>query len=68
MAQTTLNRQETGFGFTEEGYARRYAPDKFAASAPSEPSPQSVKRTSPLHGGGNSFMRSRRRRLAAAAP
>ena len=67
MSEAPPDREETGFAFTEEDYTRRYSPEKApVASAPVSVAPQAVGRTRP-HGGGNSFMRARRRRLAASA-
>jgi hypothetical protein len=70
MSDTALDQEEAGFAFTDEDYARRYSPDKpRAAAAPAapapQPAPQPAKRIA-LHGGGNSFMRARRRRLSTS--
>lgn len=65
------NSDDDGFTFTDEDFARRYETaqpvrhppaatgSSAAASEPADP----VAR--PIHGGGNSFMRARRRRRAA---
>jgi hypothetical protein len=67
MSEAPFEQEETGFAFTDEDYARRYSGEKSAAGpAPAAPASQPA-RHGRLHGGGNSFMRARRRRLAAAA-
>jgi hypothetical protein len=68
MSETTVDQKETGFAFTDEDYTRRYLPEKSAAAtdAASASAPQSAGQVTRLHGGGNSFMRARRRRLAAS--
>ena len=69
MSDTNFDQHQTGFAFTDEDYARRYFPGKSsAAPLPTSPVvvPPSAKRPARLHGGGNSFMRARRRRLAVS--
>jgi hypothetical protein len=69
MSDANFDREEPGFTFTDEDYARRYFPGQSSAavrSAKSVASAASAKHAGPLHGGGNSFMRARRRRLAAS--
>lgn len=66
MSETTVDQKETGFAFTDEDYTRRYLPEKSAAATGPASAPQSAGRVTRLHGGGNSFMRARRRRLAAS--
>jgi hypothetical protein len=69
MSGTNFDQQEVGFAFTDEDYARRYAGGKAsvakADALPAAP-PQAPSRPARPHGGGNSFMRSRRRRVAAS--
>jgi hypothetical protein len=69
MSEANFDREEPGFAFTDEDYARRYFPGKSAAaSRPTNPTASAAASQRPdgrLHGGGNSFMRARRRRLAA---
>jgi hypothetical protein len=67
MSEAPFGEEETGFAFTDEDYARRYSGEKSTAGpTPAAPASQPA-RPGRLHGGGNSFMRARRRRLAAAA-
>jgi len=66
MSETTPDQEEHGFAFTDEDYDRRYSLQKRLEANPAIPSPPAAKPSSGLHGGGNSFMRARRRRLAAA--
>jgi hypothetical protein len=67
MSEAPPDREETGFAFTEEDYTRRYSPEKApVASAPASVAPQAAGRAR-LHGGGNSFMRARRRLAASAS-
>ena len=67
MSDAPPDREETGFAFTEEDYTRRYSPEKApAAPRPPNAAPPAAGRTR-LHGGGNSFIGARRRRLAASA-
>jgi hypothetical protein len=73
MSEETFDHEEDGFTFSDEDFGRRY----FSEQRP--PSPADVKHLSRpvnqqanpssarIHGGGNSFMRALRRRLAAAA-
>lgn len=63
MPEELPDQEEAGFVFTDEDYARRYSPRSTAASSAPQPAKAAPTR---LHGGGNSFMRARRRRLAAA--
>jgi hypothetical protein len=69
MKEAAVDQKEIGFTFTDEDFNRRYSPEKFrpAAPAPSAPPVQSPAAGPRLHGGANSFMRARRRRLAAAS-
>jgi hypothetical protein len=69
MSDADFDREEPAFAFTDEDYARRYFPGRSSAavrSAKPPASPASAKPAGRLHGGGNSFMRARRRRLAAS--
>jgi len=73
MSAETFDDEEDGFTFSDEDFGRRYFPDQ------SPLSPADLKNLSRranqeahaniarIHGGGNSFMRALRRRLAAAA-
>ncbi len=68
MLDATFDQQETGFVFTDEDYTRRYARDESATASPPAGSAVSVAKRAPrIHGGGNSFMRARRRRIAASS-
>jgi hypothetical protein len=70
MSDANFDQNEVGFTFTDEDYARRYSPRKASAAVqPANPTPSgpaSENHAGGLHGGGNSFMRARRRRLAAS--
>jgi len=67
MPEAKFDQEETGFAFTDEDFERRYSPDKLPLVSPPRPSAgRSAKQPSGIHGGGNSFMRARRRRLAAS--
>ena len=55
--------------FSDEDFERRYSPEPELCSAPEKtgpdrPTPQAKRLAIRLHGGGNSYMRARRRRLA----
>jgi hypothetical protein len=63
MSETNSDLEETGFAFTEEELERRYSADKLPLDSPHWPPANQPTR---IHGGGNSFMRARRRRLAAS--
>ncbi len=70
MANINPDQQETGFAFTDEDFGRRYSPDPLPpaqSSAAPATAPPAIRPARRLHGGGNSFMRARRRRLAAFA-
>jgi hypothetical protein len=67
MSDAALDQEKPGFAFTDEDYTRRYSPDTSPRAAPSTTTPRAPSRTGRVHGGGNSFMRARRRRLAAAS-
>ena len=64
MPQEPPEPDERGFVFTEADFARRYGGGEGAAD-PAAPRPAPA--AGRAHGGGNSFMRARRRRLAASA-
>ncbi len=71
MPADTSGCDEAGFAFTDDDFARRYAAERAApprisgpADLPRPPIPATAA-SSPIHGGGNSYMRARRRRLAA---
>ncbi len=70
MPADTSGCDETGFAFTDDDFARRYAAERAAPGVsgpgdlPMPPIPAKAA-SSPIHGGGNSYMRARRRRLAA---
>jgi hypothetical protein len=64
MSEETFDREEDGFTFSDEDFGRRYFPEQKPPSVAGVSSPP---RTARIHGGGNSFMRALRRRLAAAA-
>jgi hypothetical protein len=63
MSEETFDREEDGFTFSDEDFGRRYFPQQKPPSAAGVSSPS---RTARIHGGGNSFMRALRRRLAVA--
>lgn len=70
MSGANFDQEEPAFAFTDEDFARRYFPGQPSAgvrSAKPAASPASAKPAGRLHGGGNSFMRARRRRLAASS-
>jgi hypothetical protein len=73
MSEETFDYEEVGFIFSDEDFGRRY----FSEQSPSSPAdPKNISRRVNrqahanivrIHGGGNSFMRALRRRLAATA-
>jgi hypothetical protein len=65
---TDCKNDGRAFAFTDEDFARRYSAERPSRPvAPAGPAPMPTPtRTMPLHGGGNSFMRAKRRRLAAS--
>jgi hypothetical protein len=63
MSEETFDREEDGFTFSDEDFGRRYFPEQKSPAAAGVSSPPRTGRT---HGGGNSFVRALRRRLAAA--
>jgi predicted alpha/beta superfamily hydrolase len=63
MSEETYESEENGFIFSDEDFGRRYFPEQLSRRA-NEQAHANITRT---HGGGNSFMRALRRRLAAAA-
>lgn len=66
MPNEMRDQDQRGFRFTDEDFARRYAGDDGAPEA-LDPAPLPGAPAGPrVHGGGNAFMRARRRRLAAA--
>ncbi|MGH7064249.1 MAG: hypothetical protein ACREET_09235 [Stellaceae bacterium] len=70
MPADTSGCDEAGFAFTDDDFARRYAAERAAPriSGPADPAMPPIPATTasrPIHGGGNSYMRARRRRLAA---
>jgi hypothetical protein len=69
MPAETTGRDEDGFAFTEEDFTRRYATGdggrRMAPDQPREPPVPAKPVASPIHGGGNSYMRARLRRMAA---
>jgi hypothetical protein len=73
MSEETFDGEEDGFTFSDEDFGRRYFPEpnQRSASGASNSSGagnrQAKSNTARIHGGGNSFMRALRRRLAAAA-
>jgi hypothetical protein len=68
MTEPAANRHDPGFAFTDEDFRRRYdAEDRGVDRPHSSPLPSPTSGPSRLHGGGNSYMRARRRRLAAAS-
>jgi hypothetical protein len=73
MSEEAFDCEEQGFIFSDEDFGRRYFPQQRPSSAAgvnNQARPgirQADPNTAPIHGGGNSFMRSLRRRLAAAA-
>jgi hypothetical protein len=64
---------KNGFTFSNEDFGRRYFPEQNLRSASGASNSsgagnhQAKPNTARIHGGGNSFMRALRRRLAAAA-
>jgi len=70
MSDAIYDDDEGGFIFSDEDFGRRYFPEQKTASAgnPSRSANQQGKpNIARIHGGGNSFMRALRRRLAVAA-
>ena len=73
MSEETFDGEEDGFTFSDEDFGRRYFPEQnlHSASGASNSSVagnyQAKANAARIHGGGNSFMRALRRRLAAAA-
>jgi hypothetical protein len=63
MPDQTRDQDQRGFMFTDEDFARRYAGED-GGPEPLDPAPPAAGPR--LHGGGNAFMRARRRRLAAS--
>lgn len=67
MSEAALDQEEPGFAFTDEDYTRRYSSGRSAHPVAPATAPPGRHQPARLHGGGNSFMRARRRRLAAAS-
>jgi len=73
MSEETFDGEEDGFTFSDEDFGRRYFPEQNLRSASGASNSsgarnhQAKPNTARTHGGGNSFMRALRRRLAAAA-
>ena len=73
MSEETFDGEEDGFTFSDEDFGRRYFPeqnlgsDSGANNSSGAGNHQAKPNTARIHGGGNSFMRALRRRLAAAA-
>lgn len=70
MPADTSGCDEAGFAFTDDDFARRYAAERAAprVSGPADPARPPIPAnpaSRSIHGGGNSYMRARRRRLAA---
>jgi hypothetical protein len=63
MSEETFDREEDGFTFSDEDFGRRYFSEQKSRPADQQAKPNTAR----IHGGGNSFMRALRRRLAAAA-
>jgi len=61
MSEETFDSEEDGFTFSDEDFGRRYLSEQKPRPADQQAKPN----TAPIHGGGNSFMRALRRRLAA---
>jgi len=72
MSEETFECEEDGFTFSDEDFGRRYFPEQNLGSASSAGNSstagnhQAQPNRARIHGGGNSFMRALRRRLAAA--
>ena len=68
MPEPVDREEQPGFAFTEDDFRRRYAGEEQSLDGPraSSPSAHGASRSG-VHGGGNSYMRALRRRLAAAA-
>ena len=74
MSEETFDGEEDGFTFSDEDFGRRYFPERNlpSASGASNSSGGGNYQAKPntarirIHGGGNSFMRALRRRLAPA--
>jgi hypothetical protein len=62
MSEETFDHEEDGFTFSDEDFGRRYFSEQKSRPADQQAKPN----TAPGPGGGNSFMRALRRRLAAA--
>jgi hypothetical protein len=73
MSEETFDGEEDGFTFSDEDFGRRYFAEQNLGSASGGSNSsgagtcQAKSSTARIHGGGNSFMRALRRRLAAAA-
>ena len=70
MSDATFDDDEGGFIFSDEDFGRRYFPQQKTTAAGNtshSANQQGKPNIARIHGGGNSFMRALRRRLAAAA-
>ena len=72
MSEETFECEEDGFTFSDEDFGRRYFPEQNlrsgsdASNSRGTGNHQAKPNPARIHGGGNSFMRALRRRLAAA--
>ncbi|HEY1301186.1 MAG TPA: hypothetical protein VGF07_11865 [Stellaceae bacterium] len=69
MPAETTGRDKDGFAFTDEDFTRRYTTGdggrRVVPDLPHAPPVPAKPAAHPTHGGGNSYMRARRRRMAA---
>jgi len=73
MSEETFDHEENGFTFSDEDFGRRYFSEQKPPSSADlknlsrRANQQAYANIVRIHGGGNSFMRALRRRLAAPA-
>jgi hypothetical protein len=67
MSDAIFDNDERGFIFSDEDFGRRYFPQQKTGNPSRSANGQDKTNIARIHGGGNSFMRALRRRLAAAA-
>jgi hypothetical protein len=67
MPEPENNREQASSAFTDDDFRRRYAPEEQSSDGSRASAARAPGSRPGLHGGGNSYMRARRGRLAAAA-